>query len=149
MMDQIKATAWRRLMECHATVLGRLATDLESGSGFGVGWYDVLVHLAEAPGHRLRMSGLAETLLLSRSWLTRRIDQMEAAGLVARRSSQEDGRGTYAELTPAGLRAFRSAKRAHLKSVERHFLSHLTSSEAQTLERILHRVTTEVRASES
>lgn len=148
-MVQIKATAWRRLMECHAAVLDRLAADLESGQGFGVGWYDVLVHLAEAPGHRLRMSELAEKLLLSRSWLTRRIDQMEAAGLVARRSSREDGRGTYAELTPAGLRAFRSASREHLKSVERHFLSHLTPSEAQTLERMLHRITTEVRASES
>jgi DNA-binding MarR family transcriptional regulator len=136
-------------MECHAAVLDRLATDLESGQGFGVGWYDVLVHLAEAPGRRLRMSALADQLLLSRSWLTRRIDQMESAGLVARRSSREDGRGTYAELTPAGLRAFRSALREHRKSVERHFLAHLSSSEAQTLERILHRITTEVRASES
>ena len=95
-MVQIKATAWRRLMECHAAVLDRLAADLESGQGFGVGWYDVLVHLSEAPGHRLRMSDLAEKLLLSRSWLTRRIDQMEAAGLVERRSSPEDRRGTYA-----------------------------------------------------
>ena len=136
-------------MECHAAVLDRLATDLESAQGFGVGWYDVLVHLAEAPGHRLRMSELAEKLLLSRSWLTRRIDQMVDAGLVARRSSQEDGRGTYAELTRAGLRAYRTASREHMKSVERHFLSHMTSSEAQTLERILHRITTEVRASES
>jgi DNA-binding MarR family transcriptional regulator len=149
MMAQIKATAWRRLMECHAVVLDRLAGDLESGQGFGVGWYDVLVHLAEAPGHRLRMSEMADRLLLSRSWLTRRIDQMETAGLVERRASEEDGRGTYAELTSAGRRAFRSASREHMKSVERYFLSHLTPSEAETLERILARITAEVRASES
>lgn len=148
-MVQIKATAWRRLMECHAAVIERLASDMEKGQGFGIAWYDVLVHLAEAPDHRLRMSELADNLLLSRSWLTRRIDQMEAAGLVARRSSREDGRGTYAELTHAGLRAFKSASREHLKSVERHFLSHLTPSEAQTLKRMLQRVTTEVRASGS
>jgi len=148
-MAQIKATAWRRLMECHAAVLDRLATDMESDQGFGVAWYDVLVHLAEAAGHRLRMSELAEKLLLSRSWLTRRIDQMEDAGLVTRRSSPEDGRGTYAELTPAGLRAFSSARRQHMKSVERHFLSHLTPSEAQMLERVLRRITTEIRTFES
>jgi hypothetical protein len=36
-----------------------------------------------------------------------------------------------------------------MKSVERYFLSHLTPSEAETLERILARITAEVRASES
>ena len=71
---------------------------------------------------RPSLNQLLEKLLLSRSSLTRQ-------------DRSDGGRG--------------SGGAAVLKSVERHFLSHLTPSEAQTLERILHRITTEVRASES
>ena len=42
--------------------------------------YDVLVQLAEAPEHRLRMTELADAVLLSRSGVTRLVDRLEKAG---------------------------------------------------------------------
>ena len=64
-------------------------------------WYDVLFQLSQAGG-RLRMQELAARLLIPRSSLTRQIDRMEAAGLVEREPTDEDGRGTLAVLTSEG-----------------------------------------------
>ena len=46
--------------------------------------YGVLVQLSEEDGGRMRMSELADRLLLSPSGLTRRLDGLVSAGLVER-----------------------------------------------------------------
>ena len=51
-----------------------------------LGWYDVLLQLAEAPERRLRMAELADRVLLSRSGLTRLVDRLQAEGLVRARA---------------------------------------------------------------
>ena len=66
------------------------------------GWYDVLWGLERAAGHRLRMHELAEMTVISRSNLTRLVDRLEAAGLVARERAEEDRRGAFAVLTVQG-----------------------------------------------
>ena len=74
-----------------------------------LGWYDVLLQLAEAPDHRLRMAELAERVLLSRSGLTRLVDRLAAEGLVTREPFPGDARGLYTVLTDAGLARLRAA----------------------------------------
>ena len=81
------------------------------------------------------MSDLADQVLLSRSWLTRRVIQLEAAGLVQRRPSGQDRRGVIAALTPAGKRAFRAWDRSHARSIAQHFSDRLTVRDAAALER--------------
>ena len=66
--------------------------------------YDVLVQLAEAPDHRLRMTDLADRVLLSRSGLTRMIDRLEREELVRREPCADDARGMYAVLDPCRRR---------------------------------------------
>ena len=85
--------AWRRFLLAHALVTRRLENDLVAERRLPLASYDVLVQLVEAPERRLRMSELAERVLLSRSGLTRLVDRLEREGLVAGRS---------ARTTPAG-----------------------------------------------
>ncbi len=77
----------------------------------------MLVQLAEAPGNRLRMSELAEAVLLSRSGLTRLVDRLQKDGLVQRQPDPDDARGMYTVLTAKGRDTLRDASRVHLAGV--------------------------------
>ena len=71
---------------------------LEREHGLSLSSYEVLLLLSEAPRNAMRMGELADSLLLSRSGLTRLVDRMVARDLVERHSCADDRRGTYARL---------------------------------------------------
>ena len=93
-----------------------------------LGDYDVLVHLSEADGGSLRMSELAERLLLSRSGLTRRVDGLVRAGWVERKACPDDGRGSLAVLTPAGFEQLRTAAPTHVRGVRWYLIDVLAGT---------------------
>ncbi|MCA1784234.1 MAG: MarR family transcriptional regulator [Intrasporangiaceae bacterium] len=132
--------AWRTFLEAHARTTELLAQELKETEGIALTWYDVLVQLSEADDHRLRMQELAERVLLSKSGLTRLIDRMERHQLVDRRACPSDRRGTFAELTPAGLAMLRRAAPTHLRGVREHFADLLDDDEAATLSELLGRI---------
>ncbi len=129
--------AWRRFLRAHALVTRRLESDLLTEQHLSLATYDVLVQLVEAPGRRLRMSDLAERVLLSRSGLTRLVDRMEREGLVFRAACDEDARGLFAVLTPEGLARLRAATPLHLRGVAEHAVGRLDDDEAELLARLL------------
>lgn len=116
---------WRRLLAAECRLRERLDRELQETHGLTLGDYDVLVHLSEADGGSLRMSELAERLLLSRSGLTRRVDGLVRAGWVERKSCPDDGRGSLAVLTPVGLELLRSAAPTHVAGVRRYLIDPL------------------------
>ncbi|HEY3810034.1 MAG TPA: MarR family transcriptional regulator [Acidimicrobiales bacterium] len=124
-LDEAEQRVWRQLLSADCRLRERLDRELRVGANLTLGEYDVLVHLSEAPGRSLRMSDLAQRLLLSRSGLTRRIDGLVRAGLVARRPCDDDGRGSLAELTPAGLDRLRGAAPVHVGGVRRYLFDPL------------------------
>jgi len=132
--DQL--AAWRSFLRAHATITRTLEAELEADQTLSLAAYDVLVQLAEAPGRRLRMTELADAVLLSRSGVTRLVDRMQRSGLVARSRVAGDGRGVAAELTEIGLARLRLASRTHLTGVLRHFVARLGPDDLQALERI-------------
>jgi DNA-binding MarR family transcriptional regulator len=117
-----------------------LERELTERRGISLTWYDALLQLSEAPGQRLRMSELADSIVISRSGFSRAARRMEEAGLIAREPSPEDGRGAYVVLTDHGRHTFRHAAMVHLRGVSEHFLCHLTEEEAATMETALRRV---------
>lgn len=121
------------LLEVHARATSRLADELEAECGLPLTWYDVLVQLQEAPGHRLRMQELARAVLLSKSGLTRLVDRMTEEDLVARESCPEDRRGQYVALTNQGLERLRTAAPIHLRGIEEHFAAYLSLDKATTI----------------
>jgi DNA-binding MarR family transcriptional regulator len=132
--------AWRALLVAHRRLVDRLAQELEEARQLPLTWYDVLVHLAEEPQRRLRMSDLAGRVLLSQSGLTRLVDRMADAGLVTRERCPTDRRGTFVVPTPRGLSTLEAAAPGHLAGVATHFAEHLDEREAALLGDVLERI---------
>jgi DNA-binding MarR family transcriptional regulator len=134
---------WRTFLRTHAGVMRELERELVAATGMPLGWYDVLLQLAEAPERRLRMAELADRVLLSRSGLTRLIDRLQAEGLVRREPSPDDARGTYTVLTRQGMQRLRTAAPVHLAGISRHWLAYFTDDELRLLADLLGRVSAE------
>ena len=132
--------AWRTFLQAHARVVRELERELQAEQGLALTDYDVLVQLGAVEGRRLRMSELADRLLLSRSGVTRLVDRLVTAGLVERVNCDDDRRGQWAALTDAGLRRLREASPTHLRGIAEHFLDRLSSDELRSLQESLDRV---------
>jgi DNA-binding MarR family transcriptional regulator len=135
-----RLAAWRAFLFAQATLLARLDAELQADSGLTLAELDALVQLALTRERRLRMSALADRVLLSRSGVTRLVDRLERDGWVTRETCTPDGRGAYAVLTGAGLRRVRQALPRHLESVERLFVEPIGSVDLAAVERGLARV---------
>ncbi|TAL21100.1 MAG: MarR family transcriptional regulator [Frankiales bacterium] len=132
--------AWRAFLRAHATVTRRLEAELVAEHDLPLASYDVLVQLSEAPDRRLRMTQLAERVLLSRSGLTRLADRIERDGYIAREACPSDARGTLAVLTDAGLAKLQTAWPTHRRGVAEHVTGRLTPDEVATLGALLDKV---------
>ncbi|WP_314148786.1 MarR family transcriptional regulator [uncultured Leifsonia sp.] len=105
--------------------------------GLGEGDFDVLATLRRAGAPYERTPGeLAEHTMITTGGMTKRIDRLESAGLVTRRSSERDGRGRVVALTELGRERIDAAVTAHLAN-ERRLLDQLDPADAAELERIL------------
>lgn len=129
--------AWRAFLRAHAHVMRQLERELADEQDLPLTDYDVLFQLSAAPDRQLRMSELADALLLSRSGVTRLVDRLVADGLVQRVSCETDRRGQWAQVTDAGLSRLRRATPTHLRGVAEHFLDHLSARDLADLERML------------
>jgi len=125
--------AWRGLLRAHACLAKRLDAALEQAHGLPMTSYEVLHHLEEANGGRMRMCELAEQAQLSRSGLTRLVDRLERDGLIERCSCEHDARGAYACLTGAGRERLEAARGTHLAVIREQFFSHFSESELSSL----------------
>jgi len=133
--DDPRLGPWRAFLHAHARLLRRLDEELQAEHGLSLAEYDALLQLAHATDRRLRMSALAERVLLSRSGITRLVDRLEGSGMVARSACVTDARGAEASLTPAGLDRLRAASRTHLEGVERYFLAPVSDDDRVAIER--------------
>jgi DNA-binding MarR family transcriptional regulator len=131
--------AWRAFLRAQSELIRTLDRELEADQGLPITYFDVLAQLTQAGG-RLRMSELADAVLLSRSGVTRLVDRMERGGLVKREHCPTDRRAMYATMTPAGKRALAKARPVHLRGVAEHFGRHLSDEEAKTLAAALGRM---------
>ena len=108
-----------------AAVRRRINADLMQEYGITLSDYQALRHLAGAPGRRLRLQDLAEARFLSRSRISRMVHGFERRGFIERERPEDDRRGWYAILTPAGLDWLKHCEPAYASSVHRHALSAL------------------------
>ena len=131
--NELRHLAWYDFLRAYATVLRKIDAELQADKALSMEWYDVLITLARAPGQRLRLSEIADRVLLSRSGITRLIDRIEAAGLLKREPSPEDRRGMFAVLLPAGRTAIDTSWPTYARLILTHFGQHLTDTEAQAI----------------
>jgi DNA-binding MarR family transcriptional regulator len=124
---------WRTFLAAHARLMSALDEELVAGHGLPLADYEVLVHLSEGPDEGIRMSQLAERILVSRSGLTRRVDRLEEQGLVERHVCPSDRRGQMAMLTAAGRQRLSAAAPTHLDGVRRLFIDALDEKQMDAL----------------
>ena len=128
-LDQLELGAWRGFLRTHAALSRQLDAELTAAHGLALSAYEVLLFLADSPDGQMRMSDLADSVLLSRSGLTRLVDRLERDGLVQRRACPGDARGMNAVITDLGRERFTQARKAHLDGVRRRYLDQLSDEE--------------------
>jgi DNA-binding MarR family transcriptional regulator len=121
--------AWSAFLRAHAGVVRRIEAEVEAKARLPLGWYDVLLELNAAPERRMRMQELGEAAVLSRSRVSRIVDELVAAGLAERQPNPDDRRSSFAVITTDGRRSLRRAAPVYLAAVREHFVAGLTPAQ--------------------
>jgi DNA-binding MarR family transcriptional regulator len=140
---QLSATelgAWRGMLRVHSALVKQLDAELSNAHRLPLSSYEVLLNLEAAPGQKRRMAELADSVLLSRSGMTRLVDRLEKDGLLRRDTCTDDGRGAYAVLTEKGAAALAEARHTHLNGVREKFLKQFDEGELRVLAEYWERV---------
>lgn len=91
-----------RLARANAVLVRRFDNALGSQHGISYSDFQLLNHLARAPGRKLRRVDLADRVGLTASGVTRTLLPLEKIGLVTRESDPRDARVGFAVVTEAG-----------------------------------------------
>src|SRR5580693_318354 len=97
-----------------------LGRELEQSVGIPMVFFDVLIHVGAAPEGRLTMSRLSTDVALTTGGVTRLVDRMVDAGLVARQNCPNDRRSVHVILTPEGQATLQRAITEHIEGIDRH-----------------------------
>jgi DNA-binding MarR family transcriptional regulator len=135
--DDPAVDAWRGLLVAHSRLVPAVEADLRTAGQIPLSWYDVLLELNAAPERRLRMSELGQRVVLSRTRVSRIMDELAAAGLAGRQPDQADGRSSFAVLTDTGRDALRRAWPVYREAIRRHMAAGLTLPQCRELAALL------------
>src|SRR6266851_204321 len=100
---------WRLFLQACQSVFAATDAQLARDSGLPHGYYEILVHLSEAPNRALRMTQLARASTYSKSRLSHAVARLEERSWVQRRDCETDRRGQIAQLTDEGFAALAAA----------------------------------------
>lgn len=133
-------SAWRALLNAHASVVRAIEEALANAGLPPLAWYDVLWAVRRAPGRQVRMAELADGLTLSRGGVTKLVDRLGSAGLLRRERAEDDGRGFYAALTDAGEEMLQRMWPVYARILRETFVDTLSNEEAAVISGGLARV---------
>lgn len=139
--DDAGLEAWRAMLLAYNAAMRAIDSELARADTIPLTWYDVLLELNAAPERRLQMQELGRRVVLSRTRVSRLVDEMVRAGLVEKTRDDTDRRVVWACITTSGGRALRRTAPLYLSGIEKHFAVHLTSEEKAVLATALTRVT--------
>jgi DNA-binding MarR family transcriptional regulator len=127
---------WRSFLNACQALFGAIDAQLLRDSDLPHGYYEILVHLSEAPGRSLRMTQLAEASTFSKSRLSHAVTRLEERGLVVRHACPTDRRGQIAELTDEGFAVLAAAAPGHVAQVHRSLIGALSPEQIGQLTEI-------------
>lgn len=131
-----------RLKRAHGTLMRELEMRLVAEHGLTIHDFETLLHLSREPDQRLRRIDLADRLALTPSGVTRLLDGLTGAGLVAKASCPSDARVSYAVLTDAGRELFAAAVQTNDRTCRQLIGQHLSPAELDQLSGLLGRLPT-------
>jgi DNA-binding MarR family transcriptional regulator len=135
-LDAGQQRTWRAFLMGTTLLMDRLDDDLRRAFNISLVEYEILVRLSESEGGRLRMAQLADALAHSRSRVTHTVARMEAAGLVQRSTSPEDGRGILATMTPNGHDLLVRVAPVHVTGVRDHLVDLVSPEDLAAVGRV-------------
>lgn len=133
-LDKDEQGAWREYLRASRMLEAVLDHDLQI-HGLQLSEFEIISVLSEAPGLRLRMSEIAESVVQSRSRLTHTASRLETRGWVRREACVGDRRGVELVLTDAGQAEIARMAPTHLGSVRNNLVSHLSRADFLALGR--------------
>jgi len=146
-LNDAEMKAWRGFVTTSPDLMNAIERDL-AVFGLDAGDYQLLAMLSEAPDHRLKMCDLADTLRLSRSGLTRRMDGVVKAKYVERIQDKDDRRVSFAHLTAKGYEFLKKVAPLHLNDVRSRMIDLLNDSEIKALGSAFAKINAHLRTTE-
>jgi DNA-binding MarR family transcriptional regulator len=137
---------WRTFLTACQSLFAAIDAQLLHDSGLPHGYYEILVHLSEAPGRALRMTQLANVSTFSKSRLSHAVSRLEERGWVVREDCLTDRRGQIARLTDAGYEVLEAAAPGHVEQVRRSLVDALTPEQMEQLHKISAAITAAARS---
>jgi DNA-binding MarR family transcriptional regulator len=132
-------SAWFNFLNAHTDLTRRLDAELEARHRVSLAEHTVLQQLVLGGGH-LRMSELADSVLLSPSGVSRLVDRLVGDGLLERRPCEADGRAVHAAITERGRALLAQAEPTYSAALRRLFFDRYTPEEHARLAELLLRV---------
>jgi DNA-binding MarR family transcriptional regulator len=132
-LNDAEQATWRAFLATAELLDAALDRQLQRDAGMTHGTYVVLAMLSEAPDRSLRMTDLARLANSTPSRLSHAISRMEDHGWVRRDRSSQDGRGTVATLTDAGLEVVVATAPGHVEAVRASLFDRLTAEQVKQL----------------
>ena len=146
-LSDAEMKAWRGFVTTSPDLMNAIERDL-GAFGLDAGDYQLLAMLSEATDHRLKMCDLADTLRLSRSGLTRRMDGVVKAKYVERIQDKDDRRVSFAHLTTKGYEFLKKVAPLHLRDVRSRMIDLLNESEIKALGSAFAKINAHLRTTE-
>jgi DNA-binding MarR family transcriptional regulator len=132
-LDPEQWELWHSWMQAHRLMSRELDRGLQAAYGISKAEFSVLVSLHRAPGGRLRVGELAESLDWAKSRVAHQLTRMENRELVQRTDHESNGRRAGVGLTAKGRRAVEEAILGHADNIRRLFFDTLTPDQAATI----------------
>lgn len=132
--DEPGIAAWSAFLRAHSAAVRRVDAEVSVRTGLPLAWYDVLLELNAAPDRRLRMRELGEVVVLSRTRVSRIVDELVAGGLVCREPNPDDRRSSFATITGEGRARLRKSAPVYLNAIRKHFVAALDPKELDVVE---------------
>lgn len=129
--------AWKELERAGRQVREAIEHELKIAGLPALAWYEVLAALAAEPSGALLQVRIEERLELAQYNLSRLIDRLEGAGLVARKPCTVDGRRIVVVITDTGRALAAEMRPVHERAVQRHIGTRLAPTEAHALAALL------------
>ena len=140
-MKDLCLTNVLRLLQSADQIKARLSGDLSSVHGLSVNEVFLLMHLENAPLHRMSRVELAKRMHVSASTVTRMAAPLEKTGIVSRQTDSRDARLAFVVLTETGLERVTQARVTFAKQAGYVFRDRWTKDELELLAGLLHRLT--------
>lgn len=122
---------WRDYLRMGVRLQAAMNRQLQRDCGLSLADYDVLVVLSESGP--LRVYELGEALAWEQSRLSHQLTRMRRKGLVERRGSNEDRRGSVVEIAPAGRAALDAAAPGHAALVRETVFDGLSAAQLRAI----------------